>query len=76
MTAIIIILMRVTTLGLSPRLVKSALDRAESDYKKLNIGLKIAQHFTAPPQEYSVQNFVDFIMGVSICLLFHYQDDI
>jgi hypothetical protein len=54
----------------------SALDQAEINFKKLNIGLKIAQHFSAPPEEYSVQNFVDFIMGVSVCLLLHYQDNI
>jgi hypothetical protein len=54
----------------------SALNQAEINFKKLNIGLKIAQHFSAPPEEYSVQNFVDFIMGVSVCLLLHYQDNI
>jgi hypothetical protein len=74
--AIIIILKHATTLRLSRLSVNSALAQAELDYQKLDIGLKIAHHFTAPPQEYSVQNFVDFVMGVSVCLLLHYQDDI
>jgi len=66
MTAIIIILKHATTLRPSGLSIQSALARAELDYQKLNIGLKIAQHFTAPHQEYSVQDFLDFIMGVSL----------
>jgi hypothetical protein len=74
-TAVIIILKHATTLHPFGFSAQSALAQAELDYQKLNISLKIAQHFT-PPQEYSVQNFVDFIMGVSVSLLLHYQDDI
>jgi hypothetical protein len=66
MTAIIIILKHATTLRLSSISAQSALARAELDYQKFNIGLKIARHFTAPHPEYSVQDFVDFIMGVSL----------
>jgi len=68
MTAIIIILKHATTLRSSGLSAEPALARAESDSQKLNIGLKIAQHFTAH-QEYSVQDFVDFIMGVSLSSL-------
>jgi hypothetical protein len=66
MTAIIIILKHATTLRPSGLSTRSALARAGLGYQELNIGLKIAQHFTAPYQEYSVQDFVDFIMGVSL----------
>ncbi|KAF5345228.1 hypothetical protein D9756_011487 [Leucocoprinus leucothites] len=43
-----------------------ALFQAHLDCQKLNIGLKITQHFTKPPQNYSVQDFVDFIMDVMV----------
>jgi hypothetical protein len=73
--AVIIILMHATTLLHPGFTVKSALTQAELDFQKLDIGLKIAQHFTAP-QGYSIQDFLDFIMGVSVGLLLHYQDNI
>ena len=69
--AIIIILKRATTLHLSGLYARSALNQAELDYQKLNIGLKIAQHFIAPHQEYCVQDFVNFIMSVFVGLLLH-----
>jgi len=75
-SAIVIILKHATTLRLSGLSAKPALAQAELDYQKLNIGSKIAPHFTAPPQEYSVSNFIDFIMGVSVCLLLHSYGDI
>jgi len=74
--AILIILKHATTLRLSELSAKPALVQAESDYQKLTIGLKILQCFSATPQEYSVLNFVDFIMGVSVCLLLHSPDNI
>jgi len=74
--AIIIILKHATTLRLSGLLAEPALVQAELDYQKFNIGSKVAQCFTAPPQEYSVSNFVDFIMSVSVCLLLHSYGDI
>ena len=73
---IIIILKHATTLRLSGIHPKAALAQAELDYQKLNIGSKITQNFTALPQQYSVLNFVDIIMGVSVCLLLHSQNDI
>ena len=75
--AIILILKHATTLRLSGLYSKLALAQAELDYQKLNIGWRITQNFTAPPQQYSVPDFVDFIMGVSVCLLvLHSQNDI
>ena len=56
--------------------IESALEKAEEDYLKLDISWKIVQNFAAPPQQYSVSDFVDFIMGVSVCLLLHSQNDI
>ena len=73
-TAIIIILKHATTLRPSGFSVQSALSQAKSNYQNLNIGPKITEHFTAPPQSYSIEEFVDFIMGVSVCLLLHYYD--
>ncbi|KAI0249737.1 hypothetical protein BJV78DRAFT_1224435 [Lactifluus subvellereus] len=55
------ILKHATTLRASGTLLVSALNQAESDYQKSAIGLQVAQYFTAAPQEYSVQDFVDFI---------------
>jgi len=62
MTATILILRHATTLRISGLDSKSALAQAELDYQKLNISWKITQNF---PQQYSIPNFVDFIMGVS-----------
>jgi hypothetical protein len=70
-TAIIIILKHATTLYASGSSVKSALTQAELDYKTSNMNLNIVQHFTAPPQEYSAQMFVDFVMDTPVCLSFH-----
>ncbi|KAF5353995.1 hypothetical protein D9756_006983 [Leucocoprinus leucothites] len=76
MTVIIILLKHATTLRPSGLSSQSALSQAHLDCQKLNIGPKIIQHFTEPPQNYSVQDFVDFIMGVMVGLLLHYQDNI
>ncbi|KDR68943.1 hypothetical protein GALMADRAFT_160725 [Galerina marginata CBS 339.88] len=76
MIATLIILRHATILRPSGFSAKSALAQAELDYQKLNISIKITQHFTASPQEYSVQNFVDFIQGVSFGQLLHYQNNI
>jgi hypothetical protein len=50
---------------------KSALAQAELDYQKSNIDSQIAIYFAAPPQQYSIQQFVDFIMGAHVCLSIH-----
>ena len=74
--AIIIILKHATTLRASGLSVLSALCQAESNYHQFNIGPQIVDHFSAPPHHYSIQDFVDFVMGVSVGLLLHYQDNI
>jgi hypothetical protein len=74
--AIIMILKHATALFASGSLLESALAQAESDYQKSNIGLQVAQYFTAAPQEYSLQQFVDFIMGAHVGVLLHYPDHI
>ncbi|KAI0245354.1 hypothetical protein BJV78DRAFT_1264233 [Lactifluus subvellereus] len=60
--AIIMILKHATTLCVSGTSRVSAINQAESDYQKSNIGLQVAQYFTKAPQKYSVQDFVDFIV--------------
>ena len=74
--AIIVILKCATTLRPTGLPVQSALSQAMSNYQKFNIGLKIAEHFTAPPRHYSIQDFVDFIMGITVGLPLNYQDNI
>ncbi|KAF5344985.1 hypothetical protein D9756_011292 [Leucocoprinus leucothites] len=76
MTAIIIVLMYATTLRPSGHSVQDALSQANSVCQEMNIGSKITQHFTTPPQDHSVQDYVDFIMGVMVGLLLLYQDKI
>ena len=61
-----------TILHASGSSTESALTQAESDYQKSNIGLKVAQSFSAAPQEYSVQKIVDFIMGAFVSVFLHY----
>ncbi|KAI0245365.1 hypothetical protein BJV78DRAFT_420649 [Lactifluus subvellereus] len=60
--AIIMILTHATILCVSGASLVLALNQAESNYQMSNIGLQVAQYFTAAPQEYSVQDFVDFII--------------
>jgi hypothetical protein len=67
---IIIIFKHATTLCASGYLSKAALTQAELDFQKSNVDSKVASYFTAPPQEYSSQQFVDFIMDVHVGLFF------
>jgi hypothetical protein len=46
-----------------------ALTQAESDYWKTNIASKIEAHFTASYEEYSIEQFIDFLMDTNIGLL-------
>src|SRR6266704_599994 len=64
--AIIMIFKHATPLCGSGSLLKSALAQAELDYQNSDVGLQVAQYFTAAPQHYSVQQFVDFIMGAHV----------
>jgi hypothetical protein len=58
-----------TTLRASGFSSDSALAQADLDYQKLNIGSQVASHFTAPFEQYSVQEFIDFIMDAQVCFL-------
>lgn len=69
--AIITILKHATTLCASGMLSSSALVQAELDYQNFNINSRAVSYFTAAPQGYSVQSFVDFIMCVNVCLLLY-----
>jgi hypothetical protein len=64
-----------TTLRASGFSSDSALAQAELNYRKLNIGHQVASHFTAPPEQYSVQEFVDFIMHAQVCFLTYLLSD-
>jgi len=64
--AIITIVKHATTLCPSGLLPWLALAQAESDYKKSNIGSKAVSYFTEPLEQYSVQQFVDFIVGADL----------
>jgi len=70
--AVIIIFKHATTLRPAGLSVQLALFQALSNYQELNISSIIAQHFTAPPSNYSIQDFVHFIMGISVSLLLLY----
>ena len=72
--AIITLLKHATTLRLSGFSRKSALAQAELDYQKSKIGSQVASYFTAPPHQYSIQQFVDFIIGAHVCLLKCFND--
>ena len=74
--AITIIFNHATTLRPAGHSVQSALSQAFSKFHNLNVGCKIAQNFTAPPSNYSIQDFVDFIMGVFVSLLLLYHSKI
>jgi hypothetical protein len=69
--AIITVVKHATILRASGLLPRAALAQAESDYKKSNIGSKAASYFTGPLQQYSIQQFVDFIIGADVCLLLY-----
>ncbi len=70
--AVILILKRATFLRLSNLSSKSALTRAELDYREANIDLKIRQYLTGSSQEHSVESFAGFIMATDMVRLFLY----
>ena len=63
---IVTILKRATFLRLSNLSSKSALTRAELDYREANIDLKIRQYLTGSSQEHSVESFAGFIMATDM----------
>ena len=55
-------------LCLSGMSAKLALTQAESNYHQANIASKIQEHFTACYEEYSTEQFIDFLMDTNIGL--------
>ena len=66
--AIILILKHAAPLCLSGVSAKLALTQAESDFQKANTMSKIEEHFTASYQEYTIKQFVEFLMDTDISL--------
>lgn len=66
--AIILILKNAASLCLSGISATSALTQAESAFQKANIMSKIEDHFTASYQEYTLKQFVEFLLNTDIGL--------
>jgi hypothetical protein len=64
--AIILICKHATILCFSGSTAELALTQAESNYQKANIASKIEEHFTSSYQEYSVEQFIGFLMNINI----------
>ena len=47
---------------------KLALTQAESNYHQANVASKIQEHFTASYEEYSIEEFISFLMDTNIGL--------
>ena len=67
--AIILIFKHAAALCLSGVSAELALTQAESDFHKVNIVSKIEKHFTASFEEYSVEQFLAFLMDTNIGML-------
>ena len=67
--AIILIFKHAAALCLSGISAKLALTQAESDYQKANIASKIEGRFTASYEDYSIEQFIAFLMDTNIGLL-------
>lgn len=65
--ALISIMKQATTLRPSGLSSQSALAQAELGYQKSNIHSQTALYFPEAPQQYSVQQYVDFIMDAQLC---------
>ena len=63
MEAVIIITKHANFLHLSMASAKSALTRAEMDFRASKINLQIQEHLVASSHEYSVEQFAHFIMA-------------
>ena len=66
--AIILIFKHAAILCLSGISAELALTQAESNYHQANIASKVQQQFTASYEEYSTEQFVDFLMDTNIGL--------
>ena len=66
--AIVLIVKHAASLRLSGISARMALTQAESDFHSANVASKIQEHFTASYQEYSIEQFVDFLKDTDIGL--------
>jgi len=66
--AIILIFKQAALLCLSGIPGKLALTQAESDFQKANIVSKIEECFTASYQEYTIEDFVSFLVKTNIAI--------
>ena len=67
--AIILILKHAALLCLSGSSPELALMEAELNFKKANIALKIQEHFNASYQEYTMEQFITFLIDTNFGLL-------
>ena len=73
--AIILIFKHAAILCLSGISAKLALTQVESDYQQAKIASKIEEHFIRPYQEYTIEQFMGFLMDTDIGLSSYiYQD--
>ncbi|KAF8272789.1 hypothetical protein EI94DRAFT_159128 [Lactarius quietus] len=66
--AIILICKHATILCFSGYSAKLALTQAELNYQKANIASTIREHFTASYQEYTIEQFISFLMNTNIAV--------
>ena len=67
--AIILILKHAASLCISGIPARMALTQAELDFHCSNVASKIEKHFTAPYSDYTVEQFIAFLMDTDIGLL-------
>lgn len=68
--AIILIFKHAAALSLSGIPAKLALTQAELNYKEANIESKIGNQFSAPYSEYTVEQFLSFVLNTNIGRLY------
>ena len=66
--AIILILKHAASLCLSGTSARVAIKQAESDFQNANVASKIQEHFTGSYEEYTVEQFVQFIVNTNFGL--------
>jgi hypothetical protein len=66
--AIILILKHAASLCLSGISVRRAITQAESDFQNANVASRIEEHFTGSYEEYTAEQFVQFIVDtILVC---------
>ena len=66
--AIILILKHAASLCLSGTSARTAISQAESNFQNANVGSKIKEHFTGSYEEYTIGQFVHFIVNTNFGL--------